>query len=121
MSMREGEILKTYLDRYLEMFNEIDSDFEDVVIRTFKVSLPMEHGLRKSLTEKLVTNVCQLIDRINKYKKVEEDQQRDKGKCKVIPQERNDFRSDHYNNNRPQKDFAGQSAPTAPQMVNTEF
>ena len=50
--------MKTYLDRYWEMFNEIDGDFDDVAIRTFKVSLPAEHGLRKSLTRKLVTSVC---------------------------------------------------------------
>ena len=56
LSMREGETLKTYLDRYWEMFNEIDGDFDDVAIRTFKVSLPAEHGLRKSLTGKLVTS-----------------------------------------------------------------
>ena len=55
--MREGETLKTYLDRYWEMFNEIDCDFDDVAIRIFKVGLPAEHGLRKSLTGKPVTSV----------------------------------------------------------------
>ena len=74
-SMREGETLKTYSDRYWEMFNEIDGDFDDVVISTFKVGLPTEHDLRKSLTRKPVTSVCQLMDRIDKYKRVEEDQQ----------------------------------------------
>ncbi|XP_030970323.1 uncharacterized protein LOC115990652 [Quercus lobata] len=74
LSMREGETLKTYSNRYLEMFNEIDGDFDDIVIRTFKVGLPTKHGLRKSLTRKPVTNVCQLIDWIDKYKRVEEDQ-----------------------------------------------
>ena len=79
MSMQEGETLKTYLDRYWEMFNEIDSDFDDVAIKTtFKVDLPTEHGLRKSLTGKLATNVCQLMDRIDKYKRVEKDQQQGK-------------------------------------------
>ena len=52
MTMWEGEILKTYSDRYWEMFNEIDGDFDNVAIRTFKVGLPVEHGLRKSLTGK---------------------------------------------------------------------
>ena len=75
MSMREGETLKTYPDRYWEIFNEIDGDFNDVAVRTFKVGLPTEHGLRKSLTRKPVTNVRQLMDRIDKYKRVEEDQQ----------------------------------------------
>ena len=46
LSIREGETLKAYSDRYWEMYNEIDGDFEDVAISTFKVSLPNEHGLR---------------------------------------------------------------------------
>ena len=73
MAMRERETLKTYSDRYWEMFNEIDGDFDNVVIRTFKVSLPAEYCLRKSLIGKPTTNVCQLMDRINKCKRVEED------------------------------------------------
>ena len=39
------------------MFNKIDGDFDDVAIRTFKVDLPTEHGLRKSLTGKPATSV----------------------------------------------------------------
>ena len=85
LSMREGETLKTYSDRYWEICNEIDSDFEDIAISTFKIGLPNEHGLRKSLTGKHVTSVRQLMDRIDKYKRVEEDQQQGKGKAKVIP------------------------------------
>ena len=55
------------------MFNEIDGNFDDVAISTFKVGLPTEHDLRKSLTGKPVTSVCQLMDRIDKYNRVEED------------------------------------------------
>ena len=62
MSMREGEFIKTYSDRYCEMFNEIDGDFNDGAIKTFKVGLSSEHGLRKSLTGKPVTNLRQLMD-----------------------------------------------------------
>ena len=67
------------------MFNEIDGDFDDVAISTFKLGLLAKHGLRKSLTGKPITNVRQLMDRIDKYKKVEEDQQQDKEKGKDIP------------------------------------
>ena len=74
LSMKEGETLKRYLDRYWEMFNEIDGDYNDVAIRTFKVGLPVECGLRKSLTGKPATSVRQLMDRIDKYKRVEKDQ-----------------------------------------------
>ena len=91
------------------MFNEIDGDFDDVAISTFKVGLPAEHNLRKSLTGKPITSVIQLMDRIDKYKRVEEDQQQGKGKAKIIPQEMRDFRLDWFNNNRPRRDFAGQS------------
>ena len=74
MSMREGETLKAYSDRYWEMFNEINRDYDDVAISTFKAGLPTEHGLRKSLTGKPVASVHQLMDRIDKYRRVEEDQ-----------------------------------------------
>ena len=104
MSMREGETLMAYSDRYWEMFNEIDGSYDDVAINTFKARLPAAHDLRKSLTGKPVTSVCSLMDRI------EEDQLQGKGKAKVIPQERRDSRSDRLQNNRPRRDFLGQSA-----------
>ena len=75
MSMREGETLKMNSNRYWEMFNEINGDFDDVAIRNFKVGLPAEHDLRKSLTKKPVRSVHWLMDCINKYKRVKEDQQ----------------------------------------------
>ena len=103
------------------MFNEIKGDFKDMAINTFKLGLPAGHGLRKSLIGKPVASIRQLMDRIDKYKRVEEDQLQDKGKGKVIPQERRDFRSERYNNNKPQRDFAKQSGPAAPQVVNTVF
>ena len=101
MTMREGESVKAYAERYWETFNEIDGNFDEVAIRTFKVSLPPEHGLRRSLTGKSITNLRQLMDRVDKYKRIKDDQQQGKGKAKVVPQERRDFRSDRYNNNWP--------------------
>ena len=103
------------------MFNEIDDDFDEVAIKTFKVGLPAENRLRKSLTGKSVTSLRQLMDRVNKYKKIEDDQQQGKGKAKVIPQEMKDFWSDRYNNNRPKRDYAGQSGSTNTEAVNTVF
>ena len=38
--------MKTYSDRYWEMFNEINRNFDDVAIRTFKVGLPTEYDLK---------------------------------------------------------------------------
>ena len=121
MLMREGESVKAYSERYWEMFNEIDGDFDEVSIKTFKVGLPFEHGLRKFLTGKPVTSLCQFMDRVDKYKRIEDDQQQGKGKAKVIPQEIRDFRSDRYNNNQPKRDCAGQSGSTNTQVVNAVF
>ena len=101
----------------------MDDNFDDVAINTFKNSLSVEHSLRKSLIGKPATSVCQLMDRIDKYKWVEEDQLQGKGKGKekVIPQERKDFRSDRYNSNRPRRDFVGQSGATNAQTVSAVF
>ena len=57
MSIREEESVKAYSERYWKMFNEIDGDFDEVAVKTFKVGLPSEHGLRKSLTGKPVTSL----------------------------------------------------------------
>ena len=67
------------------MFNEINGDFKDVAIRTFKVGLPTKHELRKSLTKKPAQSMHQLMDRIDKHKRVKDDQPQGKGKAKVAP------------------------------------
>ena len=85
LSVCDRETLKAYCGRYWEMYNEMDGNFDDVAINTFKNSLPAEHGLRKFLTGKPATNMCQLIDQIDKYKRIEEDHLQGKGKEKVIP------------------------------------
>ena len=121
MSMREGETLKAYSDRYWEMFNEIDGSYDDVAISTFKAGLLVEHDLRKSLIGKSVTSVRLLMDRIDKYRRIGEDQLQGKGKAKVIPQERKDSRSDRIQNNRPRKDFTGQFGSANAQAVNVVF
>ena len=87
--------MKSYAERYWEIFNEIDGDFDEITVRTFKVGLPSEHGLRKSLTGKPVTSLQQLMDRVDKYKRIEDDQQQQqqgKGKAKLVPQKRREFR-----------------------------
>ena len=121
MSMRDRETLKAYLDRYWEMLNKIDESYDDVVISTFKAGLPAEHDLRKSLTGKPVVNVCQLMDQIDKYRRIEEDQLQEKGKAKVIPRKIRDFRSDQIQNNKPWRDFVGQPGSANTQTVSDVF
>ena len=111
MAMRQRETLKTYSDRYWETYNEIDRNFENVAVRTFKVRLPVEHELRKSLTMKSALNMCQLMDRIDKYKWVEEDQIQGKSKVKMFLEKR-DPRGGGYQSNRPRRDFSNQTSST---------
>ena len=61
------------------MFNETDGDYNDVAINTFKAGLPAKHGLRKFLTGKPVASVRQLMNQIDKYKRVEENQCHEQG------------------------------------------
>ena len=88
------------------MYNELDENHDDVAISTFKSGLPTEHGLRKSLIGKPIANVHQLMDRIDKYKRVEEDQLQGKEKEKIVPPKGTDFRLERYNHNQPRRDFS---------------
>ncbi|XP_075663412.1 uncharacterized protein LOC142633002 [Castanea sativa] len=97
MAIREGETLKTYSDRYWETYNEIDGDVEDVAIRTFK-----------------------LMDCIDKYKRVEDDQIQTKGKAKLIPEKR-DLRGMGYQGNHPRRDFPSHPLPVGTPLVNSLF
>ena len=71
-----------------------------MALRTFKVGLPANHELRKSLTMKSALNMRQLMDRIDKYKRLEEDQMQGKVKAKVFLEKR-DPRERGYHNDRP--------------------
>nr|XP_023893149.1 uncharacterized protein LOC112005128 [Quercus suber] len=98
----------------------MEGNFDVMALDTFKLGLPIDHGLRTSLSGKLVTSMRQLMDCIEIYKRVEEDQQQGKGKEKVIPQERRDFRSNRLGDSKPRRDFFATGA-TSPQTVNTIF
>ena len=65
------------------MFNEIDGDFENVAIRTFKVGLPAEHGLRKSLTRKPATSVSQLMDRLISIRRSRKTNNKGRGRLRL--------------------------------------
>ena len=61
------------------------------------------------------------MDRVDKYKRIEDDQQQGKGKARVVPQERKDFRSDRYNNNRPMRDYLEQPGSNNNQVIEAVF
>ena len=61
------------------------------------------------------------MNQVDKYKRIEDDQQQRKGKVKVIPQERRDFRSNQYSNNRPRRDYVDQLGLNNTQVVGAVF
>ena len=123
MSVKVGETLKNYSDRYWEIYNEIDGDFEDVVVRTFKVGLPTHSNLWKSLTMKPPRNMHQLMDRIEDYKRVKDNQNSSKGKTKVFTLDRKDSSLGRFTPSRPKKDFFNQASLSliGLQAVNSVF
>nr|XP_023920092.1 uncharacterized protein LOC112031628 [Quercus suber] len=121
LTMHDRETLKAYSGRYWEVYDELEGNFDDVAISTFKNGLPARHGLRKSLTGKPATSVRRLMNRIDKYKQMEEDQLQDRGKEKAAPQKRRDSRLDRYNNTRPRRDFARQFGVADTQAVHVAF
>ena len=52
MKMRVGETLHSYASRYWELYNEIGGGNEKIAASTFRMGLPEDSDLRKSLTRK---------------------------------------------------------------------
>ena len=71
--MNEGEALRIYAKRYWEAYNEIDECNEQLVVMQFKFSLPREDRLRQSLMKRSAQNIQELMLRIEKYARLEED------------------------------------------------
>ena len=57
------------------------------------------------------------MDRIDKYKQVEEDRVQGKLKAKMFPEKANP-REGGYHNNWPRRDFPNQTSSTGAQLVN---
>ncbi|XP_075651449.1 uncharacterized protein LOC142621946 [Castanea sativa] len=60
------------------------------------------------------------MDRIDKYKRVEEDQIQSKGKVKLFP-EKKDLQGMGYQGNRPRRDFPSRPLPAGTPLVNSLF
>ena len=61
------------------------------------------------------------MDRVDKYKRIEDDQQQGKGKANLVLQEMREFRLDRYNNNRPRRDYTEQQVSNNNQLVGAIF
>ena len=72
LRMRSGETLRSYTNKYWELYNEIGGN-EQVVASTFQMGLPEESALRDSLTIQPPEYMHQLMRRIEEYKRLEDD------------------------------------------------
>lgn len=94
LAMKEGENLRAYLDRYWELYNGIREDNGGIAASTFKVGLPIDFDLRASLALKPVTDMNKMMERVEKYKRLEDDQLQDKAKAKTPVGEKREVKAD---------------------------
>ena len=122
MRMGSGETLRSYVNRYWELYNEMGGRNEHFAASTFRLGLPQESKLRDFLTMRPSENMHQLIRRIEEHKRLEEDRLQGKGKA---------LASSHYNRDSwlkrfQQKTKREQKVPSAnvalrPEGVNVAF
>ena len=68
-----NKLLKDYSARFWETYNDIDGCAEDTALQAFKLGLPPSTGLRQSLTKRPPTTLKKLMDRVERFVRVEED------------------------------------------------
>ena len=73
MKLGDNESIKNYAARFSETYNDIEGCGEDVAVPTFKLGLPIDSGLRQSLTKRPPSNMRKLMSRIEQFIRLEED------------------------------------------------
>ena len=73
MKLEDNETIKDYSTRFWETYNDIKGCSEEVEIRTFKLGLPTDTGLRQSLIKRPAQNLGKLMHRIDQFIRVKED------------------------------------------------
>jgi hypothetical protein len=73
IKLGSNESLKDYSARFWETYNDIDGCAEDTALQAFKLGLPPSTGLRQSLTKRPPTTLKRLMDRVERFVRVEED------------------------------------------------
>ena len=75
LSMKIGarETLRSYGNRYWELYNEIGGGNEKIAASTFRMGLLEDSELQESLTRRPPEDMRQLIRRIEEYKRLEAD------------------------------------------------
>ena len=84
INMGVGETLRSYANRYWELYNEIGGGNEKIAMSTFRMGLPENSEIRESLTKRPPEDMRQLMRRIEEYKRFEDDRLQSKGKAPMI-------------------------------------
>ena len=84
VKMRVGETLRSYANRYWELYNKISGGNEKITASTFRMGLPEDSELRESLTKRPPEDMRQLMRRIEEYKRLEGDWLQNKGKAPLL-------------------------------------
>ena len=84
MKMRVSKTLRSYANRYWELYNEIGGGNKKIVTSTFRMGLVEDFELRESLTKRPFEDMRQLMRRIEDYKHLEDDRLQSKGKAPLI-------------------------------------
>lgn len=114
MTMKEGETLWSYTDRFWELYNDIGGSNSKVAASTFRIGLLEESGLRKFLTKNLAESMHRLMERIEEYRL----QARAKGKSVVV--ERREGRTDQLPL-RPRNNFFPPNPRSRAEVVSSIF
>ncbi|GAA0265851.1 hypothetical protein GCM10010492_77580 [Saccharothrix mutabilis subsp. mutabilis] len=73
LKISKDEGLRAYAKRYYEVFNRIPECNQEVAVVSFKNGLKEDCSLRKSLAKTLPKSMEELMARIEKYARAEED------------------------------------------------
>ena len=119
MSMKGGETLRAYSDRYWELYNEIGGDNGGITASIFKVRLPIDSDLRASLALKPVMDMNKLMEWVKEYKRLEDNQLQDKAKAKAPTVEKKEVKADQAT--RPRRDFFPQAQKPRFEIVSSLY
>lgn len=96
MRMRSGGTLRSYANRYWELYNEIGGGNEQVAASTFLLGFLEDSELRDFLTMRPPEGMHQLMRRIEDYKRLEDDRLQGKGKALASSQYCKEYHPDKF-------------------------
>lgn len=94
--IRNEETLRSYTNRYWELYNKIGGGNEQVATSTFKLGLLKDSKLKDSLTMLPPKGMHQLMRRIEEFKRLEDDCLSGKGKAPATSPYRKEYYPDRF-------------------------